>query len=736
MEQPVSELTRQRRRARQRRQRKAAASGAALTLGVALAASPAAQAATFTVTNLDDAGAGSLRQAIEDANGAAGADTITFDPGLNGAITLTSGQLSITDSVDIQGPGAATLAVTANDASRVFYLYNNASILDVTISGLTIAGGNASIGGGIVDFDENLTLDAVTLTGNSATSDGGALWADGFNMTLTIRDSVITGNAAGDDGGGIYVEDTGGPLLIQNTVISGNQANDKGGGIYFYDPDDDVTIDNSTISGNTAGSLGGGIYLYSPDGGNWLITNTTISGNDAAAGGGLFFYSADHPLLIQNSTISGNQATVGNGGGIYFYNLYAGTVLDHTTVANNTAAGSGGGIFLNSSALTLTNSIVADNTAATDNDVSNGVEASFEVSFSLIESPGAATITDNGGTILNQDPQLGPLQNNGGTTLTQRPAPTSPAVNTGDPAFTPPPATDQRGANRIQNGRTDMGAVEVGASGTIQLTVTTTSVNESAGTVTITATRTGGSDGAVSVTFSTSNGTAQSPADYNGTVGTLSWADGDTAPKSFTVAILDDAVVEPSETFNVTLSNPQGGATLGSNVTEVVTIVDDDAAIAVPVPTLGEYGMMLLTALFGLGGVLMIRRKKGLAAPMLVVSMALGAAGAPAEAADHPSSRAESRVTTLARIQAVGEEVVIRLSDGTTYRIGEKSFQLVDGRKGKGHHGTTPELRSIPADQPVFLKVRHDRTGKVKRIRLELADSAAAAQARLQAQRD
>lgn len=743
MEEAVSE-SRQRRRARERKLRKGGAAASALTLGVALAASPAAQAATFTVTNLDDAGPGSLRQAIEDANGAAGADTITFDPGLNGnAIILTTGQLLVTDSVDIQGPGATNLAVTANDASRVFYLYNSAALIDVTISGLTITGGNADFGGGIKDggptspSGENLTLDGVTITGNSASVDGGGLWADGFDMTLTIRDSVISGNAASDDGGGIYIEDTGGPLLIQNTVISGNQAADSGGGIYFYDPDEDVTIDNSTISGNTAGGLGGGIYLYSPDDGNWLITNTTLSGNDAAAGGGIFFYSADHPLLIQNSTISGNQATAGDGGGIYFYNLYGGTTLDHTTVAGNSASGSGGGIFLQNSELSLTNSIVADNTAATDDDLSTGVEATFNTSFSLIESPGAANVNDTGGTVLNQDPQLGPLENNGGTTLTQRPAPTSPAVNMGDPAFTPPPATDQRGANRIQNGRTDMGAVEVGPSGTIQLTATSTSVGEGGSIVTITATRTGGSDGAVSVSFSTGDGTAQSPADYTGTFGTLSWADGDTAPKSFNVAIIDDAAVEPNETFSVTISNPQGGATLGAAATEVVTIVDDDAVAAIPVPTLGEYGAMLLATLFGLGGVLMIRRKKGLAAPLLVVSMTLGAAGAgvPAVEAAKPS-RAEARVTTVARIEAVGEEIVIRLSDGTTYRIGEKSFQLIDGRKGRARHGAAPDLSSIQAGQPVFLKVRHDRTGKVKRVRLELADSAADAQARLQAQRD
>src|SRR5262245_34743698 len=91
-----SRLSRQQRRALQRRRGKGltarrAASGAALTLGtlgMALAAGQPAQATTFTVTNLDDDGAGSLRQAIAAANGAAGADVIDFQAGLNGTIQL------------------------------------------------------------------------------------------------------------------------------------------------------------------------------------------------------------------------------------------------------------------------------------------------------------------------------------------------------------------------------------------------------------------------------------------------------------------------------------------------------------------------------------------------------------------------------------------------------------------------------------------------------------------------
>jgi len=78
-----------------------------------------AAAATFAVINTSDSGAGSLRQAILGANAAPGADEITFAH-LHGTITLTSGQLDITDDLTIAGPGAKELAVSGNDSSRVF----------------------------------------------------------------------------------------------------------------------------------------------------------------------------------------------------------------------------------------------------------------------------------------------------------------------------------------------------------------------------------------------------------------------------------------------------------------------------------------------------------------------------------------------------------------------------------------------------------------------------------------
>jgi parallel beta-helix repeat protein/predicted outer membrane repeat protein len=719
-------LSRQQRRAAERRRGKGAAASGVALLGMTFAAVPAAQAAVFNVDNLGDAGAGTLRQAITDANTAVGADTIVFQAGLTGTILLTTGQLAISDSVDIQGPGAAVLTVSGNNASRVFYLYNSAMELDVTISGLTITGGNATIGGGIVDFDENLVLDGVTITGNTSSGDGGGLWADGFALDLTISNSVISGNTAGDDGGGIYMEDNGGPVLIQNSVISNNDAAGSGGGIYFYDPDNDITIENSTISGNSAGTTGGGIYFYSADAGSQLIVGTTISGNDAAAGGGVYFYGLDQPFVLENSTISGNQATAGAGGGLFFYGLYGGTVdVRHATISGNSAAGDGGGIYVYTGTLPVNHTIVANNTAGGDADLGTS-EGGFDVANSLIEVPSGA-VTDNGGNLFSVDPALGPLADNGGPTLTHLPAITSPAVNAGDAAFAPPPATDQRGGPRVVGGHIDIGAVEVNP-GTIQLTAALASVGENAGTVTITATRTGGLDGAVSVAYNTSGGSATAGADFLAAAGTLNWANQDGAPKTFQVTIVNDTENEPAETFNAIITDPQGGAALGAITTQVVTIQPDPADLVmsvIDVPTLGDAGKALFALLCALGGFQLLRRRKGLAAPVLAVTLAAGAAQA-AEAAK--PAAAETRATTVAAVEVHGDQVVIRLGDGTTYEVASADLRLVDRRKG--HRGAV--VQAVPANQPVVLKVKR-KDGKVSKVRVELVDSAAQAQQAVQA---
>jgi uncharacterized delta-60 repeat protein len=113
-------------------------------------------------------------------------------------------------------------------------------------------------------------------------------------------------------------------------------------------------------------------------------------------------------------------------------------------------------------------------------------------------------------------------------------------------------------------------------SGSFQFSQPVYSVNENGGVVTITVTRGGGSQGTVTVNFATSDGTAKAGTDYTATTGTLSFAPGQVT-NTFTVPVTSDGVYQPTnKTFNLTLSNPTGGAFIGFQKTATVTIVETD----------------------------------------------------------------------------------------------------------------------------------------------------------------
>jgi hypothetical protein len=182
----------------------------------------------LVVTNTDDSGSGSLRQAIADAKGG---DTIAFAHSLRGqTITLTSGELDITQSITIDGLGASNLAVSGGGSSEVF---NVASGVSVAISGLTITDGASYQGGGISNAG-TLALDGDVVTGNQ---------------------SVGTETTYGGYGGGIY---NTGTLTLGNTAVTDNLASGffaQGGGI-----DNDmgtVTLHDSSVGDNQATGLNG-----------------------------------------------------------------------------------------------------------------------------------------------------------------------------------------------------------------------------------------------------------------------------------------------------------------------------------------------------------------------------------------------------------------------------------------------------------------------------------------------
>ncbi|WP_103123724.1 Calx-beta domain-containing protein, partial [Nostoc cycadae] len=108
----------------------------------------------------------------------------------------------------------------------------------------------------------------------------------------------------------------------------------------------------------------------------------------------------------------------------------------------------------------------------------------------------------------------------------------------------------------------------------------TYSVNEDGTPITaVTITRTGGSDGEVTATISLDDGSATAPQDYNNNPITVTFANGDNTPKIITIPIVNDTVVEGTETINLSLTNTTGGASVGRQNTAVVAIADDDVQL-------------------------------------------------------------------------------------------------------------------------------------------------------------
>jgi hypothetical protein len=272
---------------------------AVLTALIVLA--PRAEAATFTVTNLSDSGQGTLRWAIQQANAAAGPDTIAFAFG--GTITLTSGQLTVTDDVTIDGGSAADVTISGNQSSRIFWVSGEPFRGTLDLRNVTLVnglvGGGLAAGGGILN-EGTLSVTRTVFAGNSATLyDGGGIHNSG---TLTVTDSTFLGNSAGDWGGAIssYYKGVAGSatLTVTNSTFSGNSAAD-GAGIFN---DHTGTLTNSTFSGNSATGPGGGIRNV----GALTVTNSTISGNTAGSGDGIS--TGAGTTTLRNTIVAGNGA--------------------------------------------------------------------------------------------------------------------------------------------------------------------------------------------------------------------------------------------------------------------------------------------------------------------------------------------------------------------------------------------------------------------------------------------
>ena len=361
--------------------------------------------ATLLVTNGDDDGPGSLRQAISDA---LPDSTIEFT--FTGTISLTSGELLIYKNLTITGPGSP-LVIVSRDANAVpdFRLLEVSAGATVSVSGVTLSNGIGGIlNGGVLSLSDVQII-----------NDGlGCMNSAGAEMTLT--NCSVTGNE----------------MLCGSFPI----YNECGGGIIN---DGDLTVQNSTISGNTSA---GGAGILSQ--GTATVTNSTIAGNAAVTtgahnliggfGGGLSLGSGS----LISDTISGNSA-VFEGGGI---SSGAGVTVINCILAGNTSPTNPDKVDLMGTVTSGGYNLVGvsvDGSGFGANDLTGTVDAPL-------------------------DARLGPLQDNGGPTFTMALLPGSPAIDQGvsqglstDQRGMPRTADQPNISNASGGDGTDIGAFEL-----------------------------------------------------------------------------------------------------------------------------------------------------------------------------------------------------------------------------------------------------------------------------------
>lgn len=364
---------------------------------------------TFLVHNLADSGPDSLRQAILDANASPGPDVVRFAGAARaGTIGLTSGELSITDDLRIDGSGAGRLAVSGNDASRVFRIGSGvaASIDDLTIT----HGRAAGQGGGILNAG-TLTLSHVTLSENQVVGIAGAnlgavvdAFGGGvFNTgTLTVRHSLFVHNqSVGADGTPTSIGSSALGGAIMSAGPAGSPATAAVSHSTFLD---NQAVGGAAGAGASRAGVGGAIMNAV---GAFTVSNSRFHNNQAVGGfengvpggfgagsGGAIANVArvgDAILSVSDSTLTNNRAVGGaagpgftaqdgRGGAIANFvfgglppstTVTASATVTHSTLLGNQAIGGagttggngqGGGIAnLNGGAITVSDSLIALN---------------------------------------------------------------------------------------------------------------------------------------------------------------------------------------------------------------------------------------------------------------------------------------------------------------------------------------------------------------------------------------
>jgi Ca2+-binding RTX toxin-like protein len=519
---------------------------------------------------------------------------------LNGIAAGDSSGRSVSSAGDINGDGIADLIIGAPDAdpngiygageSYVVFGFTTSSLPTLSISPATLSQNEGNSGTTAFTFTVSLnTASGQTVTVPYTINNGSATAGSDY----IDNDGTLTFNP-GDTTKTITVQVNGDTTVEPNETFTVNLGTPTNATLSTASQST-ATILNEDIAGSPGTlAFSSPTYTVNESGTQATITITrsngtagSVSVNIATATGGTATAGSDYTSLTQTLTFANGETSK-------TVNIpIANDTLDEANeTVNLTLANATGGATISGASAVLT---IIDNdplptlsispATLSQNEGNSGTTAfTFTVSLNTASGQtvtvpytinnGSATAgsdyIDNDGTLTfnpGDTTKTITVQVNGDTTVEANETFT---VNLGTPTNATLGPVTQITATILNDD------VVTTNPGVLSFSAPTYTVTENGVQATLTVVRTGGSDGAVTVRLATANGTATAGNDYTSVNTTISFADGDTTAKTINVPISDDTLVESNETVRLTLSNPTGGATLGTQNTATLTIINDD----------------------------------------------------------------------------------------------------------------------------------------------------------------